>query len=330
VKIARFGDWSTGIVVSGDRVVDIAASLPALAESTPEAAAVLRPLFSGPAATEWGPLIGAWDEARGPLGLLEQRAEQDEPDVVTYPLAEVTLLPPIPSPHATVFCAGANFADHAATAKSLILGRTVTEDEVSAEPEQGLPPWGFIALPRTIAAPGAPLVPPPGATMLDYEAEVAVILRSGGRGLDPDALPVWGFTAWNDVSVRDHIFGVGPALDRGILVWAISKNFDGANPCGPWAVVDEDYDVADLHMVTRVNGEVRQDSSTAKMVYTFGAIAAHLSTYVTLRPGDMLVSGTPAGTAVESGPDGPYLRPGDEVEITIADALVLRNKVVTA
>jgi 2-keto-4-pentenoate hydratase/2-oxohepta-3-ene-1,7-dioic acid hydratase in catechol pathway len=330
MRIARFGDWSTGIVVSGDRIVDVAASLPALAARAPEPAAVLRPLLTGPAATDWTPLIESWEAARGPLRLLEQRAERGESDVVTYPLAEVALLPPITSPHATVFSAGANFADHAATAKSLILGRTITEDEVSAEPGQGLPPWGFIVLPRTIAAPGAPLVPPPGVTMLDYEAEVAVILRSGGRDLDPDALPVWGFTAWNDVSVRDHIFGVGPALDRGILVWAISKNFDGANPCGPWAVVDEDYDVADLHMVTRVNGEVRQDSSTEKMVYTFGAIAAHLSAYVTLRPGDMLVSGTPAGTAVESGPDGPYLRPGDEVEITIADMLTLRNKVVAA
>ena len=327
MRIARFGDWSTGIVVSGDRVVDVAASLPGLAGSAPEAAAVLRPLLSGPAAADWTPMIEAWDEARGALRLLERRAEAGDTEVVTHPLGEVTLLPPVTSPHATVFSAGANFADHAATAKSIILGRTVTEDEVAAEPRQGLPPWGFIVLPRTIAAPGAPLVPPPGVTMFDYEAEVAVILRSGGRGLDPDALPVWGFTAWNDVSVRDHIFGVGPALDRGILVWAISKNFDGANPCGPWVVVDEDYDVGDLHMVTRVNGEVRQDSTTAKMVYSFGAIAAHLSAYVTLRPGDMLVSGTPAGTAVESGLDGRYLRPGDEVEVTIADTLTLRNKV---
>jgi 2-keto-4-pentenoate hydratase/2-oxohepta-3-ene-1,7-dioic acid hydratase in catechol pathway len=327
VRIARFDDWSTGIVVPGNRVVDVVASLPRLTDTAPEAAAVLRPLFS---TTDWTPMIEAWDDARAALRLLEQQAEQVGSEVVTRALDEVTLLPPITSPHATVFSAGANFADHAATAKSLILGRTVSQDEVSAEPGQGLPPWGFIVLPRTISAPGAPLVPPPGVTMFDYEAEVAVILRSGGRGLDPDRLEVWGFTAWNDVSVRDHIFGVGPALDRGILVWAISKNFDGANPCGPWVVVDEDYDVGELHIVTRVNGEVRQDSTTAKMVYSFGAIAAHLSAYVSLRPGDMLVSGTPAGTAVESGLGGPYLQPGDEVEITIADTLTLRNKVAAA
>jgi 5-carboxymethyl-2-hydroxymuconate isomerase len=92
-------------------------------------------------------------------------------------------------------------------------------------------------------------------------------------------------------------------------------------------VVDEPHDVGKLRMQTRVNGETRQDSTTAEMVYSFGDCVEHLSDYVELLPGDMLVSGTPAGTAIESGPDGPYLQPGDEVAVEIEGVGVLRTVV---
>jgi 2-keto-4-pentenoate hydratase/2-oxohepta-3-ene-1,7-dioic acid hydratase in catechol pathway len=264
------------------------------------------------------------------MQLLEQLGLAGDAAVVVKDLAEVRLIAPLTSPQATILAAGANFADHASAAKSIILGRTITEDDIRGEREQGLPPWGYTVLPRTVIGPDGDLVAPAGATMLDYEVEAAVFLKSGGRNIAAADIDVWGFTAWNDVSIRDHLVGRGPALDRGILVWAISKNFDGANPCGPWVVVDEPFDIDNLSMTSRVNGQVRQKSSTAQMVYSFGDIVEHLSQYVTLRPGDIFLSGTPGGCAIEGGVDGPFLRPGDEVEVAVGGVAVLRNFVKAA
>jgi 2-keto-4-pentenoate hydratase/2-oxohepta-3-ene-1,7-dioic acid hydratase in catechol pathway len=272
-------------------------------------------------------MIAAWQDVREPLAHMAEQGAAGRNGITLRRLDEVRLLPPLPSPQARIFALGANFADHAANAKSVLLGRKVTQEEVLAEPGQGLPPWGFIVLPQTVVGSGATLIPPRGATMVDYEAEVAVVLRSGGRHLSPDDLDVWGFTAFNDFSLRDHYFGRGTAVDRGILVWGLSKNFETANACGPWMVVDEPYDVGKLQMCCRVNGQVRQDSSTAEMVYSFGATAEHISDYVELASGDMLTSGTPAGTAIESGVDGPYLNAGDEVEVEVEGVGVLRTVV---
>jgi 2-keto-4-pentenoate hydratase/2-oxohepta-3-ene-1,7-dioic acid hydratase in catechol pathway len=324
LKLARLADWQIGLVLPDGHIVDVPASLRQLEQSGAYVSNTDVELFS---AVDWSPLIENWTTAKDTLTALAEIATRDLSAVVSRPAAETILRPPITSPTATIFAAGANFADHAAAAKSLILKKEITEEEVRAEKDAGLPPWGFIVLPRSISGPGAVVSPPASTTMFDYEAEVAITLRSGGRDLQPADLDVWGFTAWNDLSIRDHIFGRGTAVDRGILVWALSKNFDTGNACGPWMVVDEGHDVDRLEMCTRVNGSVRQKSSTANMIYSFGDILAHISAYVTLRPGDMFTSGTPAGATIESGADGDYLRPGDEVEINIGDAAILKNTV---
>ena len=93
-----------------------------------------------------------------------------------------------------------------------------------------------------------------------------IILAAGGKHLATSDLRVWGFTAWNDLSIRDGRLGIGPELHRGAFNWAVEKNFDTGNPCGPCVVVDEGYDVNDLRCTMRVNGEVRQGGSITDMV----------------------------------------------------------------
>lgn len=329
MKLVRYDDWRTGVLVSDDTFVDVAGSMPALAHHNPAAAEVLGPYFTGYQSRDWAPMIESWNLVREPLAeLVDLTAEQGLSSVRS--LAEVTLLPPLPSPSARIFALGANFADHAANALTRILGRTVTEDEIRAERDNGLPPYGFTVIPQTVAASGSRLLPPPGATMVDYEAEVAVVLRHGGRHLASDDLDVWGFTAFNDFSIRDHFFGRGERIDRGALTWALSKNFQTASFCGPVMVVDEPYDIHDLRLRSQVNGQTRQDSSTAHMVYSFGDAIEHLSKYFELLTGDMVVSGTPAGTVLEDGADGHYLCTDDEVAVIVDGVGVLRTSVGAA
>lgn len=299
MRLIRFDDWSTGVMVDDLTFVDA------------------TDLVGG---TDWAPMIAAWSDVGS---MFAERVEHGTPAALT----EVTLRPSLVAPRARIFALGSNFADHGAAAKTLILKREVTEAEVLAEREQGLPPWGFVVVPETVIPSGGTVVAPNGAIMLDYECEVCAVLATGGRGLRADEVRLWGYTAWNDLGVRDHYFGRGTRIDRGILSWNLQKNFMGANACGPWMVVDEPHDPGKVRMATRVNGETRQDGNSAHMMWSFADTAAHLSDYLELLPGDALVSGTPAGCAIESGPDGPYLRPGDRVEVEIEGVGVLTTLV---
>jgi 2-keto-4-pentenoate hydratase/2-oxohepta-3-ene-1,7-dioic acid hydratase in catechol pathway len=188
-------------------------------------------------------------------------------------------------------------------------------------------PWGFLVVPETVVGPEHEVQAPDGLTKLDYEGEVAVVLRSGGRGIAADGLEIFGFTAFNDFSLRDSVLGVGPIYDKGVMSWALQKNFDSGSSCGPWLVVDEGHDPNALRIQLRVNGETRQDGSTAEMIFSFGETASHLSEFLTLKPGDVIASGTTAGTAVESGIDGPFLKRGDVVELEVEAVGVLRNTI---
>lgn len=260
----------------------------------------------------WLPLIAGGDRAHAALAAQIDRAGPGRP------LDEVTLSPPLASPEARVFALGMNFADHIESGSAAVgIGSQI-------DPER--PPAGFFVIPGSVVGHGAEIAKPPDAQKLDYEAEVAVVLATGGRNLDPAEIEFWGHAAFNDLSVRDPHLGLS-RLDQGALAWGLQKNFDGGNVMGPWVSVGEGHDLAALRIVSRVNGEPRQQGSTAQMIHSFATSAAYVSRWLTLRPGDVFTSGTPAGTAIEQGVDGPYLEPGDEIEIEIEGAGVLRNKI---
>jgi 2-keto-4-pentenoate hydratase/2-oxohepta-3-ene-1,7-dioic acid hydratase in catechol pathway len=271
-------------------------------------------------------MIERWSEIMpGLTGLLDIARTSD---LGRISIGHADFGPPLPSPNARIFALGGNFSDHVAAASKVVYGEgSPVHQAVLQRREQG--PWGFLTLPDTVIGHGATVRPPPDLQKVDYEGEVAVILASGGRRLRAEEISIWGFTAWNDFSLRDAALGTGPKYDGGPMTWTLQKNFDTGSSGGPWVVVvdggETAHDVAMLSIETRVNGEVRQRGSTAQMVFSFAETAEHLAQFVTLRPGDMIASGTPAGTALEFGVDGPFLRHGDVTEVEVDGVGVLRN-----
>ncbi len=304
MRLVRFDDDRTGLLTVRDgsiHVLDIGSQLPD--------------------GSNWLRLIDDWGTWKPRLEGLLAAAEQDPGTLI--PIETVQLRPPLPTLNARIFALGLNFASHVGNASQAI----DVADPLEATEEKPL--GGFYVIPGTVVGHEDDIAPPRLAEKLDYEAEVAVVLSSGGLNVGPEAFGIWGHTAFNDLSIRDPHLGVGlKTLDKGTLSWALQKNFQGGNVCGPWLTVDEGFDYGNLSIVSRVNGEQRQDGSTAQMIHSFAQGAAKLAAFVELRPGDLLTSGTPAGTAIEQGIDGPFLKPGDVIEIEVEGAGVLRNRIV--
>jgi len=323
MRFVRYDGGATGLLV-GDSVVGLGAARGALASA---GKGVLDRLLPGDGQGSWNDMIAHWDEAREPLGELVARAGAGEADGAV-PLASVRLAAPLPDRRARIIALGANNASHAANAFRAITGQEFAEEHFLKEPREGLPPWGFLILPETVVGPDAEVKPEASVQKFDYEVEVGVILAHGGRNMAPADFSVWGFTVWNDLSIRDARLGIGSPIHRGAFNWALEKNFETGNACGPCVVVDEDYDVNRLRCIMRVNGEVRQDWSTADMIYTFADSVAFISKYLEMQPGDIICSGTGAGTAIESGADGNrWLQPGDRIEAEVEGVGVLVNTV---
>ncbi|SDU52084.1 fumarylacetoacetate hydrolase family protein [Jiangella alkaliphila] len=210
-------------------------------------------------------------------------------------LDEVELLAPIPRPRRNVFAVGANYRGH------------VEESEHSAGPPAS--PIFFTKATTTVTGPGPVAVDAGLTTRVDWEVELAVVLGSGGRHLSREdaADAVFGYTTANDLSARDQQHG------RPEGQWFLGKSLDGFCPLGPWLVTkDELPDPGALRLTLTVNGVVKQDSTTADMVFDVPALLAELSRFVTLHPGDVLLTGTPSGVGDARTPPE-YLVPGDEV-----------------
>lgn len=332
MKILRFDDWKTGLLIEGAgdaQVLDIGANLDLLYGHDATGAALIEKLLGPEGNGSWVPMIENWDGASKVLQAMQKLASPAGGSrLLLKPLASVELRAPMPSPHARIFALGGNVASHMAAAMTKISGKTVTAESIIAERRQGLPPWGFVVLPETVVGPMHPVSPPAGITKYDYEAEVAVILRGGGRNMRASDVSVWGFTAWNDLSIRDGRLGIGQPIHRGAFNWAMEKNFDTGNSCGPWVVVDEPRNPMKLRVQMRVNGVTRQDWSTEEMMYSFGDTAEFLSKYASLKAGDIICSGTGHGTAAEYGADGDrWLKPGDKLEVEVEGVGILRNDV---
>jgi acylpyruvate hydrolase len=202
-----------------------------------------------------------------------------------HALAGVTLLAPVPRPRAT-FGIGLNYAAHAAEQ-----GRDL--------PEQ---PMVFMKLPSSTAAPnGSVEVPAAAANRLDYEAELVVVIGAAGR--------IAGYAVGNDLSARD-LQGREPQ-------WTRAKGFDSSCPWGPWiTTADEVADPEALRIGSRVNGEVRQDSTTADLVFGPQALVDFIAQTCTLEPGDIILTGTPEGVGMAMDPPS-FLASGDVVRIEI-------------
>ncbi|HEV8537036.1 MAG TPA: fumarylacetoacetate hydrolase family protein [Candidatus Limnocylindria bacterium] len=224
---------------------------------------------------------------------------------------------PIPSPRRNVFCVGWNYSEHFEEGKKLRQGGAQqVPSEIPAFPSL------FSKNPATVTGPDAPvLFPAPHSEQLDWEVELAVVIGEGGVDIaEADAMRhVLGYTCANDVSVRD-------VQRRHGGQWFKGKNFDTHLPMGPWIVTADELDPADLAICTRVNGVTKQDSRTRYMVFKVPRLISEISAGCELWPGDIIITGTPAGVGFARTPPE-FLKVGDTVEVEIEGIGVLRNTV---
>ncbi|GAB3603440.1 fumarylacetoacetate hydrolase family protein [Microbacterium aureliae] len=209
--------------------------------------------------------------------------------------AELRVGAPIARPSA-VICVGMNYAAHAA-------------ESGSAPPEV---PIIFLKTPNTVSGPDDDVVIPRGSAKTDWEVELGVVIGERASYLDSPAdaaAHIAGYVVANDLSERAFQLEVSGGQ------WSKGKCAPGFSPVGPWLVTADEVDARDLRLRSYVNGEARQDSTTADLIFPVDEIVWHLSQYLTLEPGDLVLTGTPEGVALSG--RFPYLAPGDVVEIEI-------------
>jgi 2-keto-4-pentenoate hydratase/2-oxohepta-3-ene-1,7-dioic acid hydratase in catechol pathway len=227
------------------------------------------------------------------------------PAKATFALDSVRLLAPIPRPPKLI-CVGLNYRDHAAETKMEI-------------PKI---PTIFSKFSNTVIGPGEPIILPKNSSRPDYEAEFAFVIGKGGRHISRDdwAGHVFGYTIVNDVSARDFQMATSQ--------WLIGKTFDTFAPVGPWIVsADEIADPHVLDISLSIDGETLQSSNTRELIFKIPELVEFISSVVTLEPGDIVSTGTPAGVGFARKPPR-YLRSGDDVVISIAGIGELRNPVI--
>ncbi len=238
------------------------------------------------------------------LGQAEALAGRVSPDLA---LGEVRLHRPIPYPRKIV-CVGVNYAD-----------RNAEYRDGSEAPKY---PSLFVRFPDSLVAHGETIRRPPESVQLDYEGEIAIVIGRGGRRIPREQARahVAGLTIMNEGTVRDW-------LRHGKFNVTQGKNFVATGGIGPWIVTaDACGDFADIGLRTRVNGELRQEDNTARMMFPFDMLVSYLSTFMRLEPGDIIVTGTPTGAGARFDPPR-WLVPGDRVEVEVDGIGVLSNPV---
>lgn len=231
------------------------------------------------------------------------------------PVANVKLHAPIPRPAKNVLCVGKNYYDHAEEFHS---------SGVDASGKEAIPevPIMFTKWPNSVIGPGEPI--PAGndySNSTDYEGELTIVMGEGGRNIPKDRAydHVYGYTIVNDATAR--------ALQNRHRQWFLGKSLDGYCPMGPCIVTsDEIRDVTKLRLVTRVNGEVRQDAPVSQLIFDIPTLIETVSRVMTLEPGDLIATGTCAGVGIGFNPPR-YLQKGDVVSITIEPIGTLENPV---
>jgi 2,4-didehydro-3-deoxy-L-rhamnonate hydrolase len=213
-----------------------------------------------------------------------------------------------------LLCVGANYHDHVAEMDAAIGLHTPPAPF----------PYTFLKPPTALTGSGRSVRHPAYGHQLDWEAELAVVIGDPVAAAGPDPLSaVFGYTILNDLSLRDFVpFPHALGLDA-----VVSKGFDGAAPMGPWiTLADAVPDPGALPISLSVNGEVMQDSSTSQMIFDVQALVAHYARVLTLEPGDVIATGTPAGVGAGRRPPR-FLAPGDEIEVRIGNLGILRTPI---
>jgi 2-keto-4-pentenoate hydratase/2-oxohepta-3-ene-1,7-dioic acid hydratase in catechol pathway len=282
MTFAKDGRTALGLV-DGESVIDLASADPSLPKDMQS-------------------LIEA-----GPSALASVRAAAGRaPASTRHAVASVKPALPIARP-AKFVCVGLNYALHA------------------KEGGHAIPtyPSFFLRVNSSLIPASASVVRPKCSIQLDYECELTIVIGKGGRHIAEDkALDhVFGYTLFNDVSVRDY--------QRKTSQWTAGKNFDATGPLGPHIVTADTLPpgAAGLRITTRVNGETMQDSNTSDMIFSTARTIAILSEIMTLEPGDMIATGTPSGVAHARKPPA-WMKAGDTVEVEVEKIGVLRNPVV--
>lgn len=282
--IAQDDHQSVGYVTGGDKIV----SLDSIVGSGSDVVSVIR----------------SWDAVLGYI------ATNPEP---TFSLDEVKVVAPVPVPRRNIMCIGKNYLEHVEEFEKS--GYDVTKSSQA----QGKPVF-FTKAPSTVVGPYEDVHLHTGLTReVDYEAELAVIIGTGGRAIDRErALDhVWGYTALNDVTARD--------LQKDHQQWFLGKSLDSFCPMGPVAVTADEIDLGNTCITSRVNGEVRQMSNTRYLIHDVASLIVSLSAGITLQPGDIIATGTPSGVGIGFTPPK-FLTEGDTVEVEIEGIGTLRNR----
>jgi 2-keto-4-pentenoate hydratase/2-oxohepta-3-ene-1,7-dioic acid hydratase in catechol pathway len=223
-----------------------------------------------------------------------------------FPLGELELLPPVRAPE-KILCIGINYANRNAD---------YGDQDIPKYPSM------FYRAPLSLVGHGEPIVRPRESEQLDYEGEIALVIgRAGRRIAAAEALShVAGVTLCNEGTIRDWI-------RHGKFNVTQGKNWDSTGSIGPWVVTADEVDLAKpLHITVKLNGEVTQDDTTASLIKSFAELIAYVSTFMTLKPGDIIVTGTPVKR--KRGGEPVWLKPGDTIEIEVPEIGILRNTVV--
>lgn len=241
---------------------------------------------------------------QGKLADLVEEGARRSPD---HPFESVTFLP-VMAEGGKIICVGVNYPDRNAEYK----------DGQAAPAFPSL----FPRFAQSFTGHGQPLIRPNASQQLDYEGEIAIVIGKAGRHIaEADALDhIAALTLCNEGTVRDWVRHAKFNVTQG-------KNFDASGALGPWLVPYEDEaQIADIRLTTAVNGELRQDDRTSRMIFPFRYLIAYISTFTTLLPGDVIVTGTPTGAGARFEPPR-FLVPGDVVEVAAEGIGTLINTV---
>jgi 2-keto-4-pentenoate hydratase/2-oxohepta-3-ene-1,7-dioic acid hydratase in catechol pathway len=243
---------------------------------------------------------------RSDAGVLQQVRALSESGARDHALGDVKVLSP--AGRTRYFCIGVNYPER--------------NEEYRDGTERPRYPSVFMRTHTSFVAPGEPIVRPRESEQLDYEGEIVVVMGRGGRRIaQEDALAhVFGYSCGNEGSVRDWLRHAKFNVTQG-------KNFDRSGCLGPWIVTADEVGTAPMRVTTRVNGELRQDDTSDRMLFSIPYLIGYLSSFCTLEPGDVIFSGTPSGAGARFDPPR-YLRPGDVVEVEVSRVGTLTNAVV--